>query len=394
MSHLRRVLTCFALSVFALPVFAAATPEKHPACQANTGSSTDSITLKAVGDIVLGNNWPSGSFPPNYEQDTAAQLKSVIGEADVIFGNIEGALTTHNFSPKVPRGTSVFAFRMPPHFAQLLRQAGFNAMAIANNHTFDFGTVGYEDTKRNLAAAGMVLVGEPHAITLQKVRGITLAWIGFSHLPHQNYIGDLARLEQMVKSARRQADLVIVSMQAGAEGSEALIVRDQPERYLGEERGNTFRFARRAVELGADLVIGHGPHVLRGMECYRGKLIAYSLGNFVGYGAFSIKQAAAISAVLEVRLAKDRTLLGYSLTPLIFDEQRLPQLDGQRLAELLVNDLSQRPPLNGTVQFPVHPEGEARYQDWLTASGLTAILPRPRPAKAASSAPPSTPGAQ
>jgi poly-gamma-glutamate synthesis protein (capsule biosynthesis protein) len=371
----RPVIALLCLSLFGLP----AVGDTLPACVGQTDSSIDSVTVKAVGDIVLGNNFPSGSFPPNYEQDTAALLKSVIGEGDVIFGNFEGALTTHNFSPKTPRGTSVFAFRMPPHFALLLKNAGFNAMAIANNHTFDFGAVGYEDTRKHLANAGMTLIGEPHAVSLQKVRGIAIGWIGFSHLPHQNYIGDLARLEQMMKSARQQADLVIVSMQAGAEGSEALIVRDKPERYLGEERGNTFRFARRAVELGADLVIGHGPHVLRGMECYRGRLIAYSLGNFAGYGAFSTRQAAAISAVLEVRLAKDRTILGYNLTPVIFDDNRLPLPDSNRLAHYLVNDLSRRAPLNGTIQFPGTEEGESYYRNWIATSGLSPYLLETKP---------------
>jgi len=184
-----------------------------------------------------------------------------------------------------------------------------------------------------------------------------------------------------MKTARQQADLVIVSMQAGAEGSDALIVRDQPERYLGEERGNTFRFARRAVELGADLVIGHGPHVLRGMECYRGKLIAYSLGNFAGYGAFSIKQAAAISAVLEVRLAKDRTLLEVNLIPVVFDQNRLPQPDVDETARYLVNDLSRRHPLANNVQFPVTADGELQYQQWLFAAGLRSILKSPSATK-------------
>jgi len=377
--YIALLLVLLSCSNFVNPAWAES--KSTHACHINDDPSIDSVRIKAVGDIVLGNNWPDGSFPPNYEMDTTTQLKSVLGEADVIFGNFEGALTTHKFSPKTPRGTSVFAFRMPPHFALLLKNAGFNAMAIANNHTFDFGTVGYDDTKKHLTAAGMTLIGEPHAITLQKIRDITIAWLGFSHLPHQNYIGDLARLSQMMKTARQQADLVIVSMQAGAEGSDALIVRDQPERYLGEERGNTFRFARRAVELGADLVIGHGPHVLRGMECYRGKLIAYSLGNFAGYGAFSIKQAAAISAVLEVRLAKDRTLLEVNLIPVVFDQNRLPQPDVDETARYLVNDLSRRHPLANNVQFPVTADGELQYQQWLFAAGLRSILKSPSATK-------------
>jgi poly-gamma-glutamate capsule biosynthesis protein CapA/YwtB (metallophosphatase superfamily) len=341
---------------------------------AGAAANDETITIKAVGDIVLGNNWPSGGWPANFEETAPKQLKAAIGEGDVIFGNFEGALTTHPTSTKVPRGTSVFAFRMPPRFAQILSGAGFNAMAIANNHTFDFGAVGYADTKKYLAEAGMVLIGEPHQITLQKVRGVTIAWVGFSHLPHHNYIGDLARLETMMKEARAQADLVIVSMQAGAEGNEALRVRNANENFLGESRGNTFAFARGAVDLGADLVIGHGPHVLRGMECYQGKLIAYSLGNFVGYGTLSTRRASALTTVLEVKLNKDRSLAGFNLAPLRFDDDRLPVPDNDRLTHYLVNDLSARAPLAGNVKFPVSPEGEAVYRRWLAANDLTGII--------------------
>lgn len=335
---------------------------------------SETVTLKAVGDVVLGNDWPAGGWPAGFEREAPRRLKRVLGEADVVFGNFEGTLTTVAVSTKRPRPGAVFAFRMPPRFAPLLRNAGFNVLGIANNHTFDFGEQGLEDTTAHLARAGILVIGEPDRIALQTVGGVTLAWIGFSHLRQHNRVGDRERLAELVREARRLADLVIVSMQAGAEGSEALRVVDREEGYLGENRGNTFAFARQAVDLGADLVIGHGPHVLRGMECYRGKLIAYSLGNFAGYGAFSTKGAAAISAVLEVRLAKNRATLGFEVTPLRFDEQRLPEIDDARLAHYLINDLSRRPPLEGGVRLPATPDGEATYRRWLSASGLARLL--------------------
>lgn len=345
------------------------------ACQSDASPApAETVTLKAVGDIVLGNNWPGGGWPAGYEQDTPRRLQRVLGDADAVFGNFEGALTTHNVSPKRPRPGAVFAFRMPPRFASLLRDAGFNVMNIANNHTSDFGPIGFRDTRSNLAQAGILIVGEPDRIALQKIGDVTLAWIGFSYLSSHNRVDDLDKLAELVRQARSQADLVIVSMQAGAEGSEALRVRDRDEIFLGENRGNTFAFARRAIDLGADLVIGHGPHVLRGMECYRGKLIAYSLGNFAGYGSFSIQRAAAITAVLEVRLAKDRTTLGFNVIPLRFDDDRLPEIDEQNLAHYLINDLSRRPPLNGSIHLPVAVDGEAIYRRWLDAAGLNKII--------------------
>src|SRR4029079_4437742 len=90
------------------------------------------------------------------------------------------------------------------------------------------------------------------------------------------------------RKADRWADLVVVTMHAGAEGSDHQHVRPGNECFLGENRGNSVAFAHSVVRAGADLVVGTGPHVLRGMEWYRGRLIAYSLGNFAGYDVFSL----------------------------------------------------------------------------------------------------------
>lgn len=334
----------------------------------------ESVTIKAVGDIVIGSDWPTSVYPPGFNLDLENRLKRVIGPADAVFGNFEGALTTHSVSTKAPNFSTVFAFRMPPSFAQMLKSAGFNVMHIANNHTFDFGQIGYNDTITHLTKAGIATVGETDKVTIQKSNGVTIAWIGFSHLYRYNHVGNLAKLAQLIQQARPVADLVVVSLQAGAEGSEALKVTNYDEKFLGENRGNTYAFAHRAIDLGADLVLGHGPHVVRGLECYKGKLIAYSLGNFIGYNALSIKRAAALSMVLEVKLSKDRRTLGYNVIPVRFNEERLPEIDNSNLVHYLLNDLSRLTPLNGSVTLPVSREGEAAYRQWLQAADLVKIL--------------------
>jgi poly-gamma-glutamate capsule biosynthesis protein CapA/YwtB (metallophosphatase superfamily) len=120
---------------------------------------------------------------------------------------------------------------------------------------------------------------------------------------------------------------------------------DGEEKYLGENRGNVVRFARTAVESGADLVLGHGPHVLRGVECYWQKLIVYSLGNFVGYGAFSTKRAAAVSTILDVTIDEDGWLRRVKFHPVRFNGEHLPEIDPRKRSLYLLNDLSSLTPL-------------------------------------------------
>ncbi|MDH4191942.1 MAG: CapA family protein [Betaproteobacteria bacterium] len=329
-----------------------------------------------MGDIVLGSDWPKAHYPEGFEETVRARLTQVLGKADVKFGNFEGVLSTHDVSTKKLRPGAVYAFRMPPRFAPLLREAGFDVMNIANNHTFDFGQTGYNDTVANLSGAGLLLVGEKDRLTIQRVKDVTLAWVGFSYLNAQNDMHDWEALANLVERGRRSADLVIVSVHAGAEGSEALRVTAGEEIFLGEHRGNVLAFARRAVDLGADLVLGHGPHVLRGMECYKGKLIAYSLGNFAGYNALSARRAAALSAILEVKLSKNRQTLAYDLIPLKFDNQNLPEFDERGLARQLVEDLSRREPLRGNLGLSDH-DDDHTYREWLKASDLARVLAGP-----------------
>ena len=112
---------------------------------------------------------------------------------------------------------------------------------------------------------------------------IRVALVGFAPYPWARDPNDHAAARRLVREADAHADIVVVTMHAGAEGSSRGTTPRTTEHYLGENRGNVRAFAHAVVDAGADLVAGHGPHVLRGMEWYRGRLIAYSLGNFAGY---------------------------------------------------------------------------------------------------------------
>lgn len=336
------------------------------------------INIRAVGDIVLGTTWPDGQIPPDVEHRYFAGVGDLLSSGDVVFGNLEGTLTDAEESTKKTTKGTQYAFRMPPRFAGILRDAGFNVLNIANNHTSDFGPVGLEDTVNAIRSYGMFAIGLPNDIVYQEVKGVRIAWIGFSYLGMHNSIHDLGELDRLVHQARRYAKIVIVTFHGGAEGSDALRVVDDQEMYLGEKRGNTVRFARTAVDAGADLVLGHGPHVLRGVECYRNKLIVYSLANFVGYQAFSTKRAAAVSMILDVTLDEDGQLRRVQFHPIRFTGEHLPEIDPRRRALYLLNDLSQKPPLQneGTVlSEPFGGDSAYRaYQSWLRKQELESQL--------------------
>jgi hypothetical protein len=129
-------------------------------------------------------------------------------------------------------------------------------------------------------------------------------------------------------------------MHVGAEGADKTHVRPGTELFLGENRGDPIKFARAVVEAGADLVIGHGPHVMRGMEFHRGRLIAYSLGNFAGYKALSHQGLPGVGGVLKVTLRADGSYVGGSLVPTRMVAPGLPTTDRAGEALSLVRGLS------------------------------------------------------
>ena len=134
---------------------------------------------------------------------------------------------------------------------------------------------------------------------------------------------------------------MIVSFHGGAEGSAALHVPQETELFFGEKRGNLPLFARTVIDAGADLVIGHGPHVLRGMEIYKDRLIAYSMGNFATYGWFSLKNDTAISMILDVDLTPEGKFAGGRINATRQEGRGIPVLDPTGSAIQKVRFLSQ-----------------------------------------------------
>ncbi|HYD41686.1 MAG TPA: CapA family protein [Anaeromyxobacter sp.] len=311
----------------ATPAAAPAPPAEAPAspAQAPTPAATaepSPITFAAVGDIMLGNAYaypdPSKALlPPEDGATLLAEFSPVLQAADVAFGNLEGPLSDEGTTRKCkwpPTGVC-YAFRVPERYGAHLARAGFDVLSLANNHVGDFGDVARERTRAVLDRLGIRYAGAPGEVALLEVRGTRIAVAAFSVSAGTSDLRDVEGAARLVAELRARADLVVVSFHGGAEGAAYQRVPHGEEFFLSESRGDLRRFARAVVDAGAGLVLGHGPHVVRGLELYRGKLIAYSLGNFATYGGFNLNGPNGLTLVLEVQVAPDGTFLGGKIHP-------------------------------------------------------------------------------
>jgi poly-gamma-glutamate capsule biosynthesis protein CapA/YwtB (metallophosphatase superfamily) len=257
-----------------------------------------------------------------------------------VLGNLEGTLSTGGSSKCGAGSRNCFAFQTPPGYAKWLTRAGFTIVNLANNHAFDFGEQGLRQTIRALGRARLPHTGLPGQIEYLRAGDLTVAVIGFAAYPWAHDLLDVEGAAQLVRRADERADVVVVTMHGGAEGSDAQHQRAGPEVFLGEQRGDLVRFSHAVVDAGADLVAGHGPHVLRGMEWYRGRLIAYSLGNFAGFRVFNLSGPTAVSGILRVTLRRDGTYAAGRLIATVLDGPGIPRLDPREQAHGVVRQLS------------------------------------------------------
>lgn len=299
-----------------------ATPTPQPSPSASLPSDTDhkmplpspadEIVVTAVGDVMLGTTFPDEStLPPNDGADLLTEVTPFLKRGNVVYGNLEGPIVDGGDSAKC-RGKKIgtcFAFRVPTRYGKYLKDAGFTAMGLANNHAMDFGLEGRASSRQVLDAMQIAHTGEVGDIARLTVKGRRIAIVAFATYPGAFNFLDLDESLQTIRAAKAESDLVIVGFHGGAEGATHQHVLEGDETFLGEDRGDLRRFTHAAIDAGADLVLGSGPHVVRAMEIYKGKLIAYSLGNFATYGPFNLNAENGLSLVLEAHLATDGTFL-------------------------------------------------------------------------------------
>jgi poly-gamma-glutamate capsule biosynthesis protein CapA/YwtB (metallophosphatase superfamily) len=265
------------------------------------------VTVAFVGDIALQGPAPSSLF---------AGVRGTLRRADVTIGNLEGTLGSGGTSKCGKKNPNCFAFQSPPQSADLLRSAGFDDLNVANNHAFDYGASGQQQTLRALARHRLRWSGRPGQITVLRSHGVRVAILGFAPYPWAQSLLDIPAAQSLVRRAAARADVVVAVLHAGAEGVTHQHVPYGTEYYLGENRGNARGFARALVTAGASLVVASGPHVLRGLQLVGSAPIAYSAGNFATAGhALSTDGVLGESAILVVTLTGDGEVVSGKLLP-------------------------------------------------------------------------------
>lgn len=309
--------------------------------------TTFTITLAFTGDIMMGTTWPDSihgsGLPIDDGRHIFDDVKPILSRVDVACGNLEGSFLTGP-GKRRPMGNPkyYFVFRMPPRYVNHLLDAGYDFVGIANNHINDFGEPGRQSTMRTLSEASLPFAGLKGKCEIAYLRskGKLIAITQFGHGANNLDVTDLDELRRVVKTMRDTADIVIVSFHGGAEGTSYLHVPHKPETYVGEARGNVEEFAHTAIDAGADVVYGHGPHVPRAAELYKGHIIFYSMGNFCTPRRMGLRGATGYAPVAEIAIDGNGLFLNGRIHSFIQKPGVGPRADSTNAAAKLMRSLS------------------------------------------------------
>lgn len=275
-------------------------------------TNLDTISIIGVGDMMLGTNYPSLSYlPPNEGRDLLTPVKSILESAKITFGNLEGTILSGSGTVKTCNDPSVcYAFKSPDQYVNHYFDVGFDLLSLANNHSGDFGSTGKLNTVKLLKEKGIFYAGLSDCpYTTFEKEGVKYGFCAFAPNSGTVSINDEKNAVRIVQHLDSISDVVIVSFHGGAEGVANVHITRRAELYLGENRGNPYQFARAVIDAGADVVFGHGPHVTRAIDLYKGRFIAYSLGNFATYGRFNLKAQAGIAPIVKINVGLDGSFL-------------------------------------------------------------------------------------
>jgi poly-gamma-glutamate capsule biosynthesis protein CapA/YwtB (metallophosphatase superfamily) len=298
--------------------------------------------------MMLGTNYPENHLADDDAVSLLEPMSQVLRDADITFGNLEGTLSDSAEPEKKCKVPShCYLFRSPARYASLLAKAGFDVISLANNHARDFGESGRSDTMLALTNAGIRHSGREGDIASWEVKGRRIVLVAFAPFKNSHDMLDINYAQNLVSQISANHDIVIVSIHAGAEGLDKMNLPFEEEFYYGENRGDAVAFAHAVIDSGADLVLGHGPHVPRAMELYQGRLIAYSLGNFCTYYGISVVKSKGLAPVLTALLDEK----GQFISGRVISARQIrpggPVLDKSQQASQLIRSLTMEDFPNG-----------------------------------------------
>ena len=348
----------------------------HARLQSDTirPSARPPVRLTFTGDINLGTSFLPNGVPPDTQASAFARVDSLL-RGDLVIGNFEGVLSDTLPAAKCGTKSNCYEFRTPHRMVRRLVEAGFTHVNLANNHASDLGLPGRDETRAVLDSVGIKHYGMLGEIALDSVAALTcsdgacapdfthwtrVALIGFTTYDFAYDLLQIDRAKVVVDSMSHLADVVIVTFHGGTEGKKAVRVGTGMERMGGERRGDLRKFTHAVIDAGADAVVGHGPHVLRGIEFYQGRPIAYSMGNFVTWHGFNMTGVNGLTGVLQLELNGDGSFAHGRFIPLrqvkwvgavpdrtraaLTQVRRLTRLDFPRTGAVFAADGSFAPP--------------------------------------------------
>ena len=323
-------------------------PESPAESQTETVVPTQPVTgdiailrVASVGDMMLGTDYPENHLPDDDGLSFLNAVTPVLRDADLTIGNHEGVLMDGGEPRKKCKNPQAcYLFRTPARYGSYFAAAGFDVLSLANNHARDFGEEGRTASMQNIAAAGIRHTGREGDFATLRVNDLNVAVLGYAVTLNSNLLLDYDIAATTVRQFAETHDIVIITFHGGAEGQDVTSLPFAEEEYYGEMRGDVVRFARLMVDSGADLVVGHGPHVVRGMEHYKDRLIAYSLGNFATYYGISVDGIKGVAPILTVSLDAEGRFLDGKIHSTIQLRPDGPTFDPDNRALELIRSLS------------------------------------------------------
>jgi len=265
----------------------------------------DLISISVVGDIMMGTTYPYNLLPENNGKNLFAPAQQWLEASDIRFGNFEGTFFdgTPQADGKAP-GPNRYLFKTPTQMGPRLSEAGFNVVSLSNNHSRDFGNMGLKSTKEILAQNGIQYSSKAGEVASFKIDEQEVVLIATDFYKAPRSIVEPASTYLEISKYKQAGKIVIVSAHVGGEGAGAEIIKFGNEIFLGENRGDSVKFSHEAIDSGADAIIMHGPHVPRGLELYKNRLIAYSLGNFITGKGISLAGYSGVAPLLRFQISK------------------------------------------------------------------------------------------